>query len=197
MMMPAACTPVPRTAFQLFRFAQHIAGEFATFQDLPQLLHAGDLVAAEVLLLLQAAIAIERGMQQAPQLDARAFGHQFGQAVGLGQGQVHHTGHVADAALGGHAAVGDDLRHLVLAVLLHHVVDHLLAAFVVEVGVDIGHALAVRVQEALEQQVVLDGVDVGDADAVGHRAARRTAPPGPISTPISRPWLMKSCTMRK
>ena len=115
-------------------------------------------------------------MQQPAEFDAGLLGHQLGQAVGVGQGQVHHPRGVADAGLGGHGAVGDDLCHLVLPVLVHHIVDHPLPSLVVEVGVDIGHALAVRVQEALEQQVVLDGVDVGDADAVGHGTAGGAAP---------------------
>ena len=41
-----------------------------------------------------------------------------------------------------------------------------LAARHAEVHVDVGHALAPRVEEALEQQVVLERVDVGDAERV-------------------------------
>ena len=45
-----------------------------------------------------------------------------------------------------------------------------------EVDVDVGHRLAARVEEALEEQVVLDRVDVGDLEAVGdERAGRRAA----------------------
>ena len=61
-----------------------------------------------------------------------AFRHQLGQRIGFGQGQVQHPGHVLDAHFGGHGAVGDDLRHLLLAVFLHHVINHLLPALVVE-----------------------------------------------------------------
>ena len=52
-----------------------------------------------------------------------------------------------------------------------HVVDDALAAGDGEVDVHVGHRLAARVEEALEQQVVADRVDVGDLEAVGDEAA--------------------------
>ncbi len=165
-------------ALELLGLAQHVGGEFAALEDFAQLLHVGQVIGAQALFLLQALLALQGRPQNAAQLDAGLLGHQLAESVGLVERQVEHACHIADAQFGGHAAVGDDLRHLVLAVLVNHVVDYALAPFVVEVGVDIGHALAVRVQEALEQQVVLDGVDVGDADAIGHRAARRAPTPG-------------------
>ncbi len=67
---------------------------------------------------------------------------------------------------------------MVLAVFVHHVIDHLLTAFIVEVRVDIGHALAIRIQEPFEEQVVLDRVDVCDSRAIGHHAAGCTSTTG-------------------
>ena len=46
-----------------------------------------------------------------------------------------------------------------------------MAAFVVEVSVDIGHRFAVRIQESFEQQLVLNRINVGDANAIGHCTA--------------------------
>ena len=68
---------------------------------------------------------------------------------------------------------------MVAPVLLRHVLDDLVAALHREVHVDVGHRLAARVEEALEEQVVLERVDVGDAQRVGHDAARRRAAPRP------------------
>ena len=51
----------------------------------------------------------------------------------------------------------DDLRDVVVAVPLRRVADHLAAVARVEVHVDVGHLLAARVQEPLEQQVVRIG----------------------------------------
>ncbi len=71
---------------------------------------------------------------------------------------------------------GDDLRDVVPPVALGRVLDHLAAVAGVEVHVDVGHLLAAGVEEPLEQQVVLDGVDVDDAQAVRHARSRRAPP---------------------
>ena len=107
----------------------------------------------------------------------RAAGHLLGDNVHLGIGAVQHPPHIPDDALGRHGAEGDDLRHMVGAVLAVDVVDDLAPAAVAEVHIDIGHGDALRVQEALEVQVVLHGVYVGDVHAVGHHAARAAAAP--------------------
>ena len=60
---------------------------------------------------------------------------------------------------------------MVAAIGLGRVPDHLVAEPRVEVHVDVGHRDAAGVEEALEQQVVLDGVEVGDAQAVRHCAS--------------------------
>ena len=64
---------------------------------------------------------------------------------------------------------------MVPAVLAARVRDHLAAVALVEVHVDVGHLLATGVEEPLEQKVVLDRVEVDDAQAVRHRTAGRTA----------------------
>ena len=81
----------------------------------------------------------------------------------------------------------DDLGDMIGAVALGCVTDHLAAPAFVEVHVDVGHLLAARVQEALEEQVVSDRVDVDDAQAVRHAATRRpTRGPGPTRIPCDR-----------
>jgi hypothetical protein len=56
------------------------------------------------------------------------------------------------------------------------VLDHLLAAVHVEVDVDVGEGAGL-VDEALEEEVVLDRVDLGDAEAVGHDRIAGAPPP--------------------
>ena len=53
-----------------------------------------------------------------------------------------------------------------------------LAALVAEVHVDIGHAHPLGIEEALKGEVVLNGVQLGDVQAVGHDAGRAAAAPG-------------------
>ena len=74
-----------------------------------------------------------------------------------------------------HRPEGDDLGDVLAAVLLRDVLDDLAAAALAEVDVDIGQRHALGVEEALEDQVVLDRIDVGDAQAVGDEAAGRRA----------------------
>src|SRR5213079_1631546 len=55
-------------------------------------------------------------------------------------------------------------------------VDYAVAPIDGEVDVHVRHRLAARVEEALEDQVVLDRVDVGDLEAIGDERAGRRAP---------------------
>src|SRR5436305_3560463 len=50
------------------------------------------------------------------------------------------------------------------AVLVLHVVDHLLPPLLAEVDVEVGHGHPLGVEEALEQQAEPQGVEVGDGD---------------------------------
>ena len=105
----------------------------------------------------------------------RLVGNELAQSVRFGEQQLLHARNVLDGQLRGHRAVGNDVRDLLLAVFLRHPVQHAPAAVVVEVHVDIGQRDAVGVQEALEQQVVGDGVDLRDAQAVGYGRTGRGA----------------------
>src|SRR5262249_46048600 len=72
---------------------------------------------------------------------------------------------------------GRDLPDVVLAVLAGDVADDLVAPLHAEVDVEVGHRDALRVEEALEQELEADRVDVGDAQRPGrHRPGARAAP---------------------
>ncbi len=103
-------------------------------------------------------------------------GDQLRQAVARAVVEAQHARRVARRRAREHLAEGDDLGDRLAAVLLGHVAHHALAPAHREVDVDIGHRHALGVQEALEQQVVAQRVDVGDRQAVGDdRAGRRAA----------------------
>ncbi len=101
----------------------------------------------------------------------RPAGHLLGHRVHVRVGHVQHPAHVPDGGPGGHGAEGDDLGHPVAAVLAPDVLHHLVPAVVPEVHVNIRHTHPLRIEEPLKVQAVLDGVDVRDAQAVGHHAA--------------------------
>ncbi len=97
----------------------------------------------------------------------------LGDAVDFRVRHVHGAADVAHHGLGLHRAEGDDLRDVLAAVLPGDVVDDLAAAALAEVDVDIGQRHALGVEEALEQQVVVQRIDVGDLQAPRRPGCRR------------------------
>ena len=97
----------------------------------------------------------------------RPFGNELRDPVDGAVRDLEHAAGVANGRARHHRPEGDDLRDAVAPVLLGGVVDHAVAPGYGEVDVDVGHGLPPRVQHALEQQVVLHRVDLGDAQAVG------------------------------
>ena len=150
-------------AFELEGVVEHLAHQRVTvFVFLLELLDVFDAVGERGLVFLVLAVL--------PDHDG-AVGDHLGEAVGLRDGEVGDARHVLDGQLGGHGAEGDDVGDVVGAVVVLDVLDHAVAAFVVEVHVDIRHRDALRVEETLEQKVVADRVEVGDAEAVRHAGA--------------------------
>ena len=98
-----------------------------------------------------------------------------------GQARRHvlrHAERLADLAHGAAGAVADHdggQRGAVAAIGVVDPLDHLLAALVLEVDVDVGRLAPLLGDEALEQQVVLGRIDRGDAEHVAHGGVRRRA----------------------
>ena len=98
--------------------------------------------------------------------------HRLGEALPHAEREAEHAAGVLQRLLGLDGAVRDDLGDALVAVLLGDVLDHLAAATVVEVDVEVGHRDAIGVEEALEDEAVLQRVEVGDASS-------RTRPSSP------------------
>ena len=91
-------------------------------------------------------------------------------------GESQRAGHVAHRAA---AAVGDDVGDLggvVAAIAVVDVLNGLLPQVRFDVDVDIGRPVSRRGQEPLEQQLVGDRIDVGDAEGVADRRVGRRSP---------------------
>ena len=117
-------------------------------------------------------------LQRRVQVDLRPLGNELRDGIGLVVGDVKHSGDVADDRARLQGAEGDDLAHLVFPVFVRDVGDHLFAAAMAEVDVEVGHRNSLRVEEALEEEPVLQGVDVRDLEAVGDERPRARAAPG-------------------
>ena len=102
-------------------------------------------------------------------------GNELRDAIHFAVGQIHGAAHVLDRRLGRHGSERDDLRDVRAAVFSRDVFDHFAAPPHAEVDIDIGHRHAFRIQEALEQQIVLQRIDVRDLQRVTHQAPCRGA----------------------
>ena len=126
-------------------------------------------------LLLQLRLLLDRLRQR--RRVGRIVRHQLADLVDLAIGHLEHAADVAQRGARLQRTEGDDLRHLLAAVLALHVADHLFAPVLAEVDVEVRHRDAFRVEEALEQQREAQRIDVGDGQRIGdQRAGARAAP---------------------
>jgi hypothetical protein len=86
-----------------------------------------------------------------------ADGNQFGDAVARAVGVAERARDVAHGGARHHRAEGTYLRDVVVAVLALRVRDHLVAAIIGEVHVDIRRFRALGIQEAFEGQFIASG----------------------------------------
>ena len=105
----------------------------------------------------------------------RVVWHQLAKPVHLSIGHLEHAPDIAQHGACLQRSEGDDLAHLVAPVALLHVADHLFAAVLTEVDVEVRHRNAVGVEEALEQQRKAQRVDIGDGQRPGDQRARARA----------------------
>ena len=90
--------------------------------------------------------------------------------------KIQYSGRVFKRSLGLDGVKGANLGDSVFTVFLVNIFDHFTTPAVVEVNIDIGHSLAVGIEETFEDQAVLDWVKSGNAKSVGNnRSSGRTA----------------------
>ena len=94
------------------------------------------------------------------------IGNQFGQTVRFRQRKFLHTGHVLDSKFGSHRTICDNMRHFFLTVLLRHPAKHFTTSVIIKVDIDIRQGDTVGIQETLKQQVIFNGVDFCNLQAI-------------------------------
>jgi len=107
----------------------------------------------------------------------RLVGNELADAVAKGVAHVEHAAHVTNGGTRCHGAKGGDLADRVFAVFLFHVVNDTVAVALAKVNVKVGHGNPLGVQKALKQQVVLQGIQVGNLQGVSHQRAGAGAAP--------------------
>ena len=129
-------------------------------------------------LLLGAVQALELRLllERIVERDAELERNQLGDAVDVAVAHAEHAPAIAHHGLRRHGAEGGDLRDAFGAVLALHIVDDAVAAVLAEVDVEVGHRDALGIEEALEQQLVAQRIESGDAERVcDQRACARAA----------------------
>ena len=118
----------------------------------------------------------------------RAIRYHLRDALTVAHAVAEDARRIVDSLLRLHRREGDHMCDLLRAVQLTHVVDDLLAPFIIEVEIDIGHLRTLRGEEALEDQVVLKWVERRDIESVADDGAcSRTTPRPHADTMRLRP----------
>ena len=131
-------------------------------------------------------VALFLGLGRVLQCDrhARLVRDELGNAVAETVGEIEHAPHIADGRARRHGAESGNLAHRVLAVFVLHVVDDAVPVGLAEIDVEVGHGHPLGVQETLEQQVVLQRVEVGDLERIGHQRTGARAAPRPYRAAV-------------
>ena len=171
---PGVLAHVPGQAFQ---FQRH-------FPDFVGGILVGVLVAFQE--LAQGFFLLKRLFQGHPRGGRNHLGETVCQAIGL----ALDPRHIAHHRLGGHGAEGDDLAHRITAVLVGHIVDYPVTLLHAEIHIEVRHGYPFRVKETFEQQVVANGIQIGNLEGIGHQRASAGPPPRPyrhlvVLTPLN------------
>ena len=123
---------------------------------------------------LERRIKVRRRLASLLERYLRRVGHKTCKLVRIAERIVHHTPDILYGRLRGHLSESDDMRDMVGAILASNVIKHPFATGVIEVDIYIGHRNAVGVEEPLKQQIILEGIDIGDSERIGYgRTCRR------------------------
>ena len=96
-------------------------------------------------------------------------GHQFCDAVYKAVRLSKYPSRVANYGFSRHRAEGNNLRDAISSVARCNIVNHAIATFHTEINIKIGHRHTFRVQEALEQQIMLQGIEVCNSQHPRHQ----------------------------
>ena len=139
--------------------------------------HVDQVTRGFILLILAGKIRIL--LQSLVQCDVQFLRDHLCDAVALAVWHIQRSAHIPDDAPRGHRTESHDLDDPVPAVFPDYIVDDLLSSLEAEIHIDIRHRDALRVQEALKEQIVADRVQFSDPERVRHDRTCRRATPRP------------------
>ncbi len=96
------------------------------------------------------------------------IGDQLGDPVHFTERHIQHAAHIAHRGARLELVESDDGGHHLFAVFLGAIFHHARTLVVLEIQVDVGHADAVDIKEALENETVVERVEQGNVQTVGN-----------------------------
>ena len=110
--------------------------------------------------------------------------HQFSNAIGIRIRDAHDAPDVFDDRSRCKRAECDDLRHIFRMIAAADIFDCLSAPLGTEIHVEVRHGNTVGIEEPLEEKIVSERIDVGDADRIGDNASDAGTTPRPHRDPV-------------
>ena len=111
----------------------------------------------------------------------------FGKPIRQPERLVLDARHVANHQPGRHGAEGDDLADRIVSIKIRDVGNHPLPAFHAEVDVEVRHGDPLGIQQALENEPIVDRVQIRDAEAKRHQRSRPRAAATDRNFVLTRP----------
>ena len=97
------------------------------------------------------------------------------ECICLIQRKFLYTGNILDGILGCHTTISDNMRTILMPILIHHPSEHFSTTIIIKVGINIRKIDTVWIQETLKQQVIFQWIYLGNTQTVSyHRTCGRT-----------------------
>ncbi len=114
----------------------------------------------------------------------RARRHRLRDGVHLADRETHDAPDIPNDRPRRQRAERDDLRHMILAVLLRQILNHPRPSAITQIRIDIRHRHTLRIQEPFKEQIKTQRIELRDVQQIRHDAPRRTATPRPYRNPM-------------
>ena len=124
-----------------------------------------------VVCITEVLAAVQRLLQR----NAQLTWNQLGDFVYLAVAHAQCLAYVAHRRARLQCAEGNNLRHTLLSVTAHYIIQHLITLHIAKVGINIRHADTFRIQKAFEQQMITQRFNIRYTQQIGHDTACGTA----------------------
>ena len=117
--------------------------------------------------------------------------NHLGKHIGITIADTHHPRYIPNHTFSAQSTIGDNMRNGALSVFLSNIIDHLRAATLTKVNINIRRTDPLWVEESLEEQPKSHRANIGDSHRISDQRARRGSTPWAdrnilIATPLNK-----------